>query len=301
MFSTADPLVNVWDLGSDPMKFAQDRILLAEELLKGLEDRVVDKGEGYQRARLAFNVLLMQYGNGAHLTANFIGGEHMHRDHRNDPNARDPFVPVKADKQREALKFLQEHTLSDKHFKFSPRLLRRLGADRWMHWGNEGAAMGSVDYPLHQKILGIQRIVLGQVFNPSVLARIQNNALKTEKEEKPLTIAEVFRAVTDGIWSDAADKDAKEGKRRVSSSVIRRNLQREHLKNLSGLVLGGRGPVPPDARSLARMHLRDIGKRIDAALGDKQAEVDDTTRAHLEESHERIAKVLSASMQVNEP
>ena len=67
MFSTSDPLVNVWDLGADPMKFAQDRILLAEELLKGLADRVVDKGEGYQRARLAFGVLLGQYGNGAYL------------------------------------------------------------------------------------------------------------------------------------------------------------------------------------------------------------------------------------------
>ncbi len=47
--------------------------------------------------------------------------------------------------------------------------------------------------------------------------------------------------------------------------------------------------------------MRDIGKRIDATLGDKQAVVDDTTRAHLEECRERIAKVLNASMQVNEP
>ena len=49
-----DPYVNVWDLGSDPMKFAQDRMALAEELMQGLADRVVEKGEGYQRARAAF-------------------------------------------------------------------------------------------------------------------------------------------------------------------------------------------------------------------------------------------------------
>ncbi len=312
MFSTADPLVNVWDLGADPMKFGQERILLAEELLKGLEDRVVEKGEGYQRARLAFNVLLGQYGNGAYLTANFIGGEYMHRDHRDDPKARDPFVPVQADKQREALKFLQEHILSDKHFQFSPRLLRHLGADRWMHWGNEMTAMGSVDYPLHQRILQIQRIVLNQVFDPAVLSRIQNNAMKADKDEKSLTIAEVFRSVTDGVWNGGDDK---EGKRSLSSSVIRRNLQREHLKRLFTLVLGDRqtgsgffviffgsnASTPPDARSLARMHLREISRRIDATLGDKKAEVDDTTRAHLEECRERIAKVLNASMQVNEP
>src|SRR6185437_3610652 len=232
----------------------------------------------------------------------------MHRDHRDDPHARDPFYPVKGDKQREALKFLQEHILSDQHFQFSPRLLRHLGADRWMHWGNEGAAMSSVDYPLYQRILRIQRIVLGQVFNPAVLSRIQNNALKADKEEKPLTIAEVFRSATDGVWTEGADKN-KEGKRSISSSVIRRNLQREHLKNLFALILGQQqrndsffsfvfgsaSSTPPDARSLARMHLRDISKRIDAILGDKQAVVEDTTRAHLEECRERIGKVLNAS------
>jgi hypothetical protein len=296
MFGTSDPLVNVWDLGADPMKFAQERILLAEELLKGMEDRVVDKGEGYQRARQAFQILLMQYGNAAYLTVRFIGGEHAHRDHRDDPGARDPFVPVGADKQREALKFLQEHVLSEKHFQFSPRLLRRLGADRWLHWGNEMSAMVSVDFPLHERILNIQRIVLRHVFRPAVLSRVQNNAMKADKDDKPLTIAETFRCVTDGIWKDMMDK---EGKRQVSSSVIRRNLQREHLKNLSALVLGGDGAVPPDARSLARMHLRDINKRIEETL--KVKHTDDTIRAHLEECQERIAKVLNASMQVREP
>ena len=317
MYGTADPLVNAWDLGADPMKFAQDRMLLAEELMKGLSDRVVDKGEGYQRTRQAFAMLLGQYGNGAHLVANFVGGEQMHRDHRGDPEARDPFVPVAAAKQREALKFLQEHIFTDKPFQFSPQLLRRLAADRWWHWGNEGTALSGVEYPLHDRILSIQRVALDHVFNPSVLSRIQNNGLKTEKEEQPLTIAEVFRSVTDGVWSDmpaVAPAVGPETKRKVDSSIIRRSLQREHLKNLSRLVLGrppqqgilfflgsGASSVPPDARSLARMHLRQIGKRIDTTLNDKQAQVDDTTRAHLEECQERIAKVLSASIRVEEP
>jgi hypothetical protein len=65
---------------------------------------------------------------------------------------------------------------------------------------------------------------------------------------------------------------------------------------------GGARSVPPDARSLARMHLRDIQKRINRVLGDEKVQgLDDTTRAHLEECQERIAKVLNASMQVNEP
>src|SRR4029077_16904007 len=52
MFGTADPLINVFDLGADPGQFGRDRILLAEELMKNLADKAVEKGEGYQRTRM---------------------------------------------------------------------------------------------------------------------------------------------------------------------------------------------------------------------------------------------------------
>src|SRR5260370_1140132 len=179
------------------MKFAQDRMLLAEELLKGLSNRVVDKGEGYQRARVAFSILLAQYGDASYLISKYVGGEHAHRDHRDDPKGRDPLVPVAAAKQREALKFLQEHVFSDKTFQFPPELLRRLAVERWYHWG---AQPGSTDFPLHERVLGIQRLALTQLLSPAVLGRIQNNALKAEQNDQPLRVAEVFRALTDGVW-----------------------------------------------------------------------------------------------------
>jgi hypothetical protein len=311
LWLTADPLTNLFDLGSDVMKFARDRMLLAEDLLKGLSTRVVDKGEGYQRARIAFNILLAQYGNGAYYISKYVGGEHAHRDHRNDPKGRDPLVPVTSAKQREALRFLQEHLFNDKTFQFPPELLRRLAAERWYHWGTYPS---STDFPLHERILAIQQVALDQMLDPSVLRRIQDNAQKTPKDEHPLTVAEIFRSATDGIWNELPNGTAKEDKWDVPSSIIRRNLQREHVKRLSGLVLGPKpmndfwiisfygsnSTAPPDARSLARMHLREISKRIETTLNDKQADVDETTRAHLEECRERITKVLGASMQVNE-
>src|SRR5205807_5905413 len=153
LYFNADPDINQWDLGADPMKFGQERMLLAEELLKDLHNRIVDKGEGYQRARVALGLLLRQYGDAAHLTVQHVAGEYVHRDHKGDPNARDPLVPVAGAKQREALKFLQEHILADKAFQFSPQLLRKLGIERWSHWG---ANMASPDYSLDTRILAIQ-------------------------------------------------------------------------------------------------------------------------------------------------
>jgi hypothetical protein len=285
---TADPLVNQWDLGADPMKFALDRMAIAEELMKGLAERVVEEGEGYQRARGAFSTMLQQYGNAAFLTSQFIGGEHVNRDHKGDANARDPFVPVKAAKQREALKALQEKILTDKPFGFPPELLRKLAADRWLHWGNEQMFFSQVDFPLNDRVLGIQRVCLRELTNDSTLRRVQDLAVKYEKSEAPLTIAEIFRALTDSIYSDLTNGDKTSSEK---SSIIRRNLQRTYLTELSRLVL--RSSVP-DARSLARMHLRDISKRIDQTLADKKVTLDDTTRAHLEESKEQITKVLGA-------
>jgi hypothetical protein len=308
---TSDPHINRFDMGNDVMKFAQDRMVSTDELLKGLSTRVVDDGEGYQRARVAFNMLLSQYGNGAYLISRYIGGEHAYRDHHNDPKGRDPLVPVNAAKQREALKFLEQMIFSDKAFNYPPELLRRLAVERWMHWGGSYA---STDFPLNDRILGIQKVALNQLLSAKVLERVQSNANKLDKDAKPLTIAEIFRAVSDGIWADLPKKDEKVD---AKSSTIRRNLQREHIKKLSAIVLGekrptgdmfammmfmdfGSGSMPPDARSLARFHLRELSKRIDEVLKSKEVTSDEALQAHFEECKERIAKVLSASMQVND-
>jgi hypothetical protein len=312
---TADPLVNQWDLGADPMKFAQDRILLAEELLPGLADRVVEKGEGYQRARQAFALLLRQYGEAAALVSSYVGGEALYRDHKGDPQARDPFVPVTGAKQRAALAFLREHIFSDRPFRFPPELLRKLAADRWLHWGNERAVLGGVEFPLGERVLGVQRVALRNLLDPATLARIETNALKADDDdEEPLTLTELFRNLSDGIWCDLPC--TTKGDRPPASSAVRRNLQREYLKELSRLVLGkpaagasafvillGGGeaqPVPADARSLARLHLRELARRIDRTLADGAATGDDLVRAHLEECREQIGKVLSASLQAGE-
>ena len=310
---TADPLINRFDLGDDVLAFARNRMLTAEEMLKTLSTRAVEDGEGHQRVRVAFSLLLSQYGNGAYLMSKYVGGEHAYRDHRSDPKGRDPLVPVDAEKQRQALKFLQDHVFSDKPFAYPPELLRKLAVERWMHWG---ADYTSTDFPIYDRVLGIQRLAMNQVLSPRALQRIQVNALKTDNGgAKPVTVSEVFRCITDAVWSDVPTAPKKDAD--LTSSTVRRNLQREHVKKLSGLVLGektssisfGFGPemfesrstvVPPDARSLARYHLREIGQRIDATLKARPANLDETVVAHLEECKERIAKVLAASMQAND-
>jgi hypothetical protein len=315
-FLTADPTINRWDMGKDVLKFSQERMVTAEELMKTLAAKVAEDGEGHQRTRTAFSLLLNQFGNGAYLVSKYVGGEYAHRDHKGDAQARDPLVPVTAEKQREALKFLQEHIFAEKAFQFPPDLLRKLAVDRWSHWGADTPA---TDFPVYDRVLAIQRTALNQLLGAKALNRVQANALKVDKDAKPVTLAEIFRAVTDGVWSDLPK--GEDEKKNLSASTIRRNLQREHVKKLTGMVVGqksggslsmdeiiamlmdgggGGSTTPPDARSLARFHLKEIGKRIDSALKAKPDGTDETAVAHLEECKERIAKALTASMQAND-
>jgi hypothetical protein len=322
-FLNEDPYVNRWDLGSDPCQFGRDRIALASELLKDLDSRVVKDGDSWARTRRAFGILMSQFGDGATLATGFIGGHSVSRDHKADKDGRDPIVPVTGAKQRECLKFLSDNILSDRAFQFSPTLLRRLGAERWMHWGNDSlSSFGpGIDISVLERILGIQKIVLGHCLGAQTLARLQNQQLQANPGADPLRMEEVFRALTDGIWSDL-DKlpDAKDPKAaKVAFSTVRRNLQREYLRRLSNMVIGDRtnpygdmysyiiiiggasSSVPADARALARLHLKEIAGRIGMVLETRSAGLDDTTRAHLEESKHRIAKVLEANLDIKEP
>ncbi|MBM3832657.1 MAG: DUF5117 domain-containing protein [Verrucomicrobia bacterium] len=315
MYGSDDPQVNAFDLGSDPLRYGQERMELAAELLKNLEDKVVRDGESWARLRTAFSVLLGEFGNATYLASGYIGGQSFSRDFKGTEKGRDPIVPVAGSKQREALKLVTEKILGDGAFKFSPALLRRLTIEHWYHRGSGGFG-ASINYPIYDRILALQRIVLNQCFNGAVLSRIQNQQLQAEEGANPLRIEEIFQTLTDGIWSElASGSDSK----KVSASTIRRNLQREHLRRLATIVLGNRrspyedmygyiiiiggggGSVPADARSLARLHLGNITSHIDKKLSMPDVEVDDTTRAHLSECRQRIAKVLESSYTANEP
>ena len=50
-------------------------------------ERAVKKGEGYQKARQAFNKMFQEYWRTAQYAAKFPGGVFVHRDHDGDPNA----------------------------------------------------------------------------------------------------------------------------------------------------------------------------------------------------------------------
>lgn len=311
MYLANDPMVNAYDLGNDPLRYAKDRVRLAEELIKDLDERVVEDGQSWARLRPAFSVLIGQFGNASYLASSFIAGEQIARDHKGGENARDPITPVDAAKQREALEFLTTKIFSDEAFQFSPKVLRRLAVENWYHWGSYTSPLGSNGFNLYDRVLGIQRIALRHCLSADVLGRLQNQRAMAADGENVLGMDEVFRALTDSVW-----KELSEGSQDACCSTIRRNLQREHLSRLAQIAVrpgtdlsqmffvsfaNMDGSYPADARSLARMHLKDIKGMIETAVKGENNKLDDSTRAHLEECHDQITKVLEATIATNQP
>ncbi|MGH9362158.1 MAG: zinc-dependent metalloprotease, partial [Thermoanaerobaculia bacterium] len=130
-----DPLVNRWDMGGDPFRWAQERIALTEELLARVGEVAAIAGESRYHLTRAFETLLWEKATVLDLVARWVGGQHFHRDHEGDPSARAPFVLVPAERQRSALKLLKETVFRDAFFAFSPDLLNKLAPPRWSHWG----------------------------------------------------------------------------------------------------------------------------------------------------------------------
>ena len=211
---------------------------------------------------------------------------------------------------------LVDHILSDKAFHFSPALLRKLITESWQD--SRYYSFGGNDYPIYRAILNLQEIVLDQCLDSGVLQRIQNQEMQSDAGTNPLKIAEIFRSLSDGIFTELSRPEG--GSTPTTISTIRRNLQREYIKRLSNMVLGPKndpymgysyryiiffgdsmGSAPPDAKNLARLHLDEIGQKIDKIVGQKDVKLDDTTLAHLKEIRHRIDKVLKANLNANEP
>jgi len=311
--SSPDPLVNRWDLGSDPLEFSRKRIDLSQKLMKDLVKRIVPEGEGYQRARRALDMLFYEYMRSASFASKFVGGTYAHRDHRGDKDARPPLVHVEAKKQREAVKLICERILADGAISLPKEALPFMAAGRWSHWGSDDWAE-DVNYPLHERILMIQRMALAQLMTPDRLENVHDAELSLGAEQDALTLPELLDTVTSAIFTELKVKPRQDGGvsaepeelaepnlRKPAISTTRQNLQRSYVGNLVAISLRSRyGSAPQVVKALAGDELKRIQAAAQSALKAGslgKAKLDGYTRAHLDETVKRIEKALEATFQ----
>lgn len=277
-----DPMVQDWDLSSDPLLWARDRVELIQLLWQKLPERVLFDNEPYGELTDVLMGLVYQYASTVDIALRYVGGQFQTRDHVGDPDGRPPFSMVPKVRQQEALDFLNSYVFSATALAFPADLLTRLGPRQARSFELHHPF---VDVPLGNVIRNLQGSMLVGLLTTDTIQRMRNSEAKYGAAAV-LTIPELMAGLTQGLWSELLAP--------TPGSVVglRRDLQRRHLERLSALVLKSSDRDNPDMRALARYQLTELKRRLTGR--ERAAGLDAYTRAHVVEVQARIAKVLDA-------
>ena len=290
-----DPLARRYDFSKNPLDYAKNQINLVKEHRSELLEKFVQDGESWAKVRRGYLLTLSTQTKALSMMANWVGGSHVNRHRKGDPNGKAPIEVVPASTQRDALKFVIDNAFSEKAFGLTPEILRHMTVDKW--W--DGAtAFEDPTWPVHDRVLGIQASALTSVLNPGTLEGIYDNELRLAGDEDTLTLPELLDTLSKSVWSELepADEGQEYTVRKPMISSLRRNLQREYLDRLSDLISpnAGFGAAYKPISDLANMELRTIKDRIEKIQDSEN--LDAYSRAHLREAVRRIEKALDASI-----
>ncbi len=267
----SDPGVNRFDLGSDPLAFAEKQVKLGRELWDRAQTQTLADGESYQQLTSSFSSGLNKVAGAARFMARYIGGVTVRRDRAGTGNP--VHEPVPAEKQREALKLITETMFQADSFQFQPDFVSRLAKDRFETWGDQNIHVG-------QSVLRVQSNALESLLDPDVAQRLIDNPEKVAEGTPTFKLSELYETVQNTIWSELGAK--------ADISQARRDLQREYLEGVSPL-LASDSRAPGEARSLMRYLTTQLKKQIDTSL---DGEMSLERRAHLDDCSQTLARAL---------
>lgn len=288
-----DPRIKQFDMGAQPLDFADETILMVRELRGRILGKIVKDGDSWQRARDAYTLLLARQMGAVRTASQFLGGVNLVRDRKGDPGNRSPVTPGDPAEQRRALKFVLENAFRDQAFGLDRELLAKMTVDKWFDDGGRRTLGADPAWPIHDQILGFQASALTMLLNPAVLQRVYDNELRTPPGTDTLTLPELISALSGEVFGELGGLKGGTA-REPSISSIRRNLQREYLERLIDLTLpdAGFAAAYKPVSNLIVQELRQLKDRIDTAA--KNGALDPYSRAHLAEAGLRIGKALEA-------
>ncbi len=280
-----DPETVQLDLGDDPVAFANKRLDIARDLFRRQETRRLAPDQDYAVLRRSLSFALGDVTRSVALLARQIGGVRTLRDFPG--SGRDPLQPVDAAVQRRSLDLIVGAVLGADGLSLSPSLQRRLAPD-FLERGESGAP---TDYGLPQRLLDLQRAVLGYLMSEGVAARVLDSAGKVDRNRDAFSLADLYAPLTRALWADV--------ERGGPVPAPRRELQRDHVNRLAAAVL--RPQSRADARSLLRVQAQALLARLEASERrppgrGKAVSRDTETRAHLQDSAETLRQALNAKL-----
>lgn len=279
-----DPLVNLHDMGDDPLAYAKHQINLTRKIWRGKISNFEKPGTRYQKILRVFQIGWRSFRTAAQIAPKYIGGIYHTRGRVGDPGITKPFTPVSAAKQREAMQFLSDYVFAPDAFDIDPDLLNKLQSENLQDFSFSAFSRAQVDYPYHQQVMNIQNLALFNLYSPFVLGRLLNNLNRVDETADKYTMHDLFTETRRAIWTEIV------GPNNVNS--FRRQLQLIHLARITNIYLSAPNRFPSDARTLAARDLDILETAAQKAT--RSSAINPMTKAHFNEVIRQIEAARKA-------
>lgn len=253
-----DPRVMIRDMSSDPVEYSAERIELSDRLLDGLVEKYgTREGQSYQELRNAFVSIMGQRGTQTTIISRQIGGVYRDRAFIGQEGGTQPYTPVPAEEQRQAMSYLSEYLFAPDAFDQSHEVYKYLQSQRrgYNFFGD------TEDPKVHDLVLGMQLSVIIHVLHPNTMKRLTDS----RTYGNTYAAADVVRDLTSAIF----DADAKS-----NVNTFRQNAQVEYVKVLTAVLESDQHDNL--AKSAAVHNMQYI-----RGLMENKGSVNNETRAHV--------------------
>jgi hypothetical protein len=214
-----DPQAMIYDMSSDPISYASDRVELSKYLLDDIVVKYSDRGTSYQALRDAFAILLREHGTACGVISRHIGGVYVDRAYVGQRDSNTPFRAVPYNEQKRAINALDTYLFAPTAFNFSQSILMRLQSQRrgFNHMSQ------TEDPKIHDLVMGMQKNILNQLLHKNVLKRLTDSGLYGNK----YSLDEFMSDLTTAIYKDDMRGDV---------NTFRQNLQTEYTQQLINVM-----------------------------------------------------------------
>jgi hypothetical protein len=253
-----DPRVNVNDLSSDAIAYAEDRFKLVNSLMGKLVQKYSKPGQSYAEVRARYNTLNGQRASMVNAVSRYVGGIYIDRSYPEQKSPNKPYTPVPMAEQKRAMEVLNKYVFAPNAFDADAQVFPYMQIQRR---GFNQAANGE-DFRATNSVLATQvNGTLAHILNPATLQRITNSRLYGNQ----YSVADVMNDLVKGIF----DAD-------VSSNVnvYRQMLQTSFVKGTSQMIAAN-SPVDDVSKAATLYTLKKLRTKLSGAVS-----TNEETKAH---------------------
>jgi len=254
-----DPRVNINDLSSDAVGYAEDRYKLVNGLMSKLVPHYSKEGQSYAELRSRYGILNRQRFDMTSAVSRYIGGVYVDRSFPEQKSTAKPFTPVPLATQKHAMEVLNKYVFAPDAYNADAQVYPYLQLQRrgFSQPGN------GEDFRASGNIVGLQQAgALSHILNPSTLQRITNSRLYGNE----YSVADVMNDLVKGIFD--ADLSG-------NVNIYRQYLQTAFVKDEIQLADENNRQVDDVAKAAARSTLKKVKARLATAVS-----TNEETKAH---------------------